>query len=159
MRKSNFLIVFLLVAGTAFGQGFESRKIVQERYRKFMVGVAFDAVKTDFKERVGNKLQGGLEVNWFVEKNYSVTIGGEVWTGEELVISGVAGLRFYPLKNLFIRARGLLGANDISAGAGFQKVISEQWSAEGMIDYYLDGQVAARVGLAFLLVKQPKPQH
>ena len=119
-----------------------------------MAGIAFDVIKTDYDNRVGNKLQAGAEINYFVEQIYSVTLGAEVWTGDDRQISGVAGIRFYPLKNIFVRVRGLVGANELSAGAGFQKVFSEQWLAEGMFDYYSEGEVAARFGLAFLLVRR-----
>lgn len=119
-----------------------------------MTGIAFDAIKTDFEDRVGNKLQAGVEVNYFIEEIYSVTLGAEVWTGDERQISGVAGIRFYPLGNIFVRIRGLVGADQLTAGAGFQKVFSQQWAAEGMIDYYTEGKIAARFGLAFLLVKR-----
>lgn len=154
MKRYNLLFFLLLFSGSLVGQEMKKNPIYQTKKGHFMAGIAFDAIKTDFEDRVGNKLQAGAEVNYFIEEIYSVTLGTEIWTGDERQISGVAGIRFYPLGHLFVRIRGIIGADQLSAGAGFQKPFSQQWIAEGIIDYYSEGKVAARFGLAFLLVKR-----
>lgn len=157
MKKINgfIILLILLTTNTAYSQVTKEHIIEPRRKGKFMVGVAFDVLKTNFEDRVGNKLQGGLEVNYFLAQNFSLTAGAEAWTGDTTsVYSGVAGIRYYPLKKIFIRARGLIGVNELSAGAGFKVFLDEKWSAEGMIDAFTSGNVAARVGVSYLLVKR-----
>ncbi|MGK7391865.1 MAG: hypothetical protein ACNS60_16055 [Candidatus Cyclobacteriaceae bacterium M2_1C_046] len=160
MKKINLLIFLLLF--TSFGiYGQATRGIninEQDRKGNFMFGIAFDAIKTDFGDRVGNKIQGGLEVNYFLSQNFGVTGGAEAWSDTTVNYSGVVGVRFYPLKKIFLRARGLIGVNEISAGAGFSIFLNERWSAEGMLDAYTSGNVAARIGISYLLAKQKRHQ-
>lgn len=159
MKKINIIFVLALFGANAYGQETSGRPIDQQRQGNFMAGIAFDVVKSDFEDRIGNKLQGGVEIHYFLQQNFSVAIGTEMWTGNDSKLSGVAGIRYYPLKNIFIRARGLIGVDDISAGVGFQKMLSEQWTVEGMADYYLQGNVAARIGITFLFVENIYRQH
>lgn len=161
MRKNKWLllILFILLSLKSLAQLPEERNVEPDRKGNFMLSVAFDVIKTDFEDRIGNKLQGGLEVHHFLSKRFGVTIGGEAWTDTTSTYSAVAGVRFYPLKKFFFRVRGLIGVDEISAGAGFNVFLNDRWAAEGILDAYTSGNVAARIGISFLLADKRKPQH
>lgn len=154
MKKINFFIVFLFLTYGLFGQTQKKSGNEFDRKGKFMAGLAFDALKTDFKTRIGNKIQGGLEVNYFLSNQFSVTAGAEVWVDTTLIYSGVAGIRFYPVRKFFLRARGLIGVEEIAAGAGFNVFLDEKWTSEGIIDVYTSKHVAVRIGITYLITKR-----
>lgn len=159
MKKINglFVILFFIASGL-YGQVAEGHMTEQSRNGNFMAGLAFDVIKTDFGDRVGNKIQAGLEVNYFLSQNFSVTAGAEAWADTTTNYSGVGGVRFYPLKKIFLRARGLIGVDQLSAGAGFSVFFNNKWAAEGIIDAYSSGDVAARIGITYLFTKKEMRQ-
>lgn len=113
-----------------------------------LAGINFDLVKSDYGKYF-DRAQVGLEGNYFVSKKFSATAGLEVWTHN--VVSGVVGMRWYPVKDAYIRARGLIGADDISIGGGWAKPISEVLRFESMADFYFTGNIAIRAGLAVMI--------
>lgn len=113
-----------------------------------MVGGGFDLLKTD-NDGLFSKAQIGGEVNYFVSRTLTGTGGLEVWTDEKL--SFVVGGRWYPSDNLFVRARGLIGVNDFSVGAGWSKPITDNLRFEAIGDFYFRLDFSARVGLAYVI--------
>lgn len=115
-----------------------------------MVGGGFDLIKTDYNSFF-DKAQIGGEVNYFITKDFTGTAGLEVWTADQL--SFVIGGRYYPVDQLFLRARGLIGVNDLSIGAGWTKPISEKVRLEAMADFYFDLHFAVRIGFGYVFRK------
>lgn len=115
-----------------------------------MVGGGFDLIKTDYTSFFG-KAQLGVEANYFITKDFTGTAGLEVWTAEQL--SFVLGGRYYPMDELFVRARGLIGVNDLSIGAGWTKPIGEKLRLEAIADFYFDLELSVRVGVGYVFRK------
>ena len=63
-----------------------------------------------------NALIFKIGFNYFLIRKFSVSGGFEVWTGNDNNSSLVLGMRWYPLKKIFTRFRGLVGENDIAIG-------------------------------------------
>jgi hypothetical protein len=122
-----------------------SINLLAQRPLRVMIGAQADLIKSD-NDGFFEKLQGGLEVNYYLSRKFSLTAGVEWWTEENINV--VAGARFSPIDEAFIRIRGLPG-NDFSVGAGFAKPLSENFRLEAMADLYLEGHIAIRAGLAF----------
>jgi hypothetical protein len=59
------------------------------------------------------------------------------------------GGRWYPVADAFVRARGFIGANDVSIGGGWVKPLKEHLRFEAIGDVYFDGQIAIRCGLSY----------
>ena len=140
MKKFSLLIVIvlLLVFTKSYAQSTGS----------IMIGGGLDLLKSDNNNNIADKTQVGFEVNYFLLRNYSVTGGLEIWTqGNESLI---LGMRWYPVENIFARFRGLIGENEVSLGAGYWRNLDEHWRFEGMADLYFQGEIAFRVGVAYL---------
>lgn len=116
-----------------------------QRAQRLMIAVQTDLIKSD-NDGFFEKMQGGLESNYYFSRKFSATAGVEWWTGDK--VSLAAGVRFSPIDEAFIRVRGLPG-NDFSVGAGFAKPLSEKIRLEAMADLYLEGHIAIRAGIAF----------
>lgn len=115
----------------------------------FLVSGGFDFIKTDIN-KVFDKAQVGIEVNYFLQRKFAVGAGGEFWTRK--ANSFVIGLRYYPIENVFVRARGLIGANDFAIGAGYSKPIHKYWRLEAMGDIYLaEPAFAIRGGVSYVI--------
>lgn len=109
----------------------------------------FDLIKTDYS-RFGNKLQLGAEANYFVVRHFAAGAGLEVWTRQQS--SFAMGVRYYMLDNFFVRFRGLIGANDVSLGAGWSKPINEKWRFEAMGDFYFgQTEFGIRAGVGYVI--------
>jgi len=105
MRRIHFLILTLLsVSFPSFSQ----------KSNDFLVGGAFDLIKTD-NEGFIQKAQVGGEFNYFITRNFTATGGLDIWADNVMI--AVVGARWYPLDHFFTRARGLIGKNDLSLGA------------------------------------------
>ena|SRR5260221_47329 len=116
----------------------------------FMLGGGFDLLKTD-NHQLLNKAQLGLEANYFVIRHFAVGIGTELWTTQQKS-SFVMGARWYANEHIFLRFRGLIGANDASLGFGYAKIIDRNLRLEGLGDYYFGtNDFALRVGISYLL--------
>ncbi len=136
------IIVSMLLFTIAVGSNAQSTK-------SFLIGAGLDVVKSDI-DQFADKAQIGVELNYFLTRNFSVSGGFEIWSqGDD---SFAIGMRWYPIKNVFTRFRGLLGANDVSFGIGFSKPLRNNFSIEGIGDFYADpGDVAARIGITYII--------
>jgi hypothetical protein len=108
----------------------------------------FDLIKTD-ASGVFKKAQIGTEFNYFLDRQFTATGGFELWTYNKA--SFVVGGRWYPIDELFIRARGLIGENDLSIGAGWSKPLNENFRFEAIGDFYFNVDFSARVGIAYVI--------
>ena len=122
----------------------------------FMIGAGADLVKTD-NDGLFKKVQAGAEFNYFLHKRFTVTGAFEVWTDDE--ISFVLGGRWYPIDELFIRTRGLVGVNDLSVGAGWGKPLGEHFRFEAIGDFYFKGQFSIRTGINYVFRKKLKARE
>lgn len=110
-----------------------------------------DLIKSDY-DIFFNRVQIGLEANYFFNKKASGTLGMEIWT--QAGLSAVIGGRWYPTPEAFLRARALFGTNDFSLGAGFSKPLSEVIRFEAMTDVYFEGTFTIRAGVAYIIRKE-----
>jgi hypothetical protein len=116
-----------------------------------LVGINVDLIKSDY-DGYFQKTQVGLEGNYFFSQKFTATAGVEVWTREG--VSAVIGLRWFPINDAYIRARALIGQNDLSIGGGWSKPMTEELRFESMADFYFNGTFCIRAGLAFLIRKR-----
>jgi hypothetical protein len=117
--------------------------------RDFMLGASADVIRSDYDEFF-NKFQAGVEVNYFLSRKFTVTGGGEYWSGSSEG-SIVMGARYYPLQEAFLRVRGFIGANDIAIGGGWAKPLDENWKFEAMADFYFEGDLGIRAGFVYII--------
>lgn len=122
----------------------------QQAEGSVLLSGAPDLAKTD-APGVIRRYQIGVEGNFFFRHNLSFSGGYEFNYANANHVS--LGSRFYPLEPVFIRARGLLGANsDFAVGAGYTHNISYRVRLEGMVDYYLvTGVAGLRAGIGILI--------
>ncbi len=113
-----------------------------------LIGVGFDILKST-NTGFGDQVQLGAEGNYFVNSEFSVTVGFENWTAG--TTSLVLGGRYYIQNDIFARARGLIGENDISIGGGYSHSLTKHWQVEAIADIYFKGDFAIRGGVAYLL--------
>ncbi len=114
----------------------------------FLVGGGFDLIKTD-NDGIAQKAQVGFEGNYFITKKFTASAGIELWSDNHASLA--LGGRWYPMENFFTRVRGLIGENDISFGAGWNKPIDKNWHFEAIGDFYFEGEFAARAGLMYVI--------
>ncbi|MEX2234846.1 MAG: hypothetical protein WD824_21970 [Cyclobacteriaceae bacterium] len=141
MRSIILPLIFILCSIVSFAQ----------RAQRLMIGVQADLIKSD-NDGFFEKLQGGIEGNYYFSRKFSATAGVEAWTGDR--VSMVVGARVCPIDEAFFRIRALPG-KDFSIGAGFGKFLSENVRVEAMSDFYLEGHIAIRAGIAFGIGKRP----
>lgn len=114
-----------------------------------MIGGGLDIIKTD-NPGVFERAQVGLEANYFVVRHFAVGLGAEIWTDQKS--SFMMGARWYANDNVFVRFRGLIGANDAAVGAGYAKALTEYLRLEGMGDFYFAStEFGIRVGLSYVI--------
>lgn len=137
--KKNAILVFLF---------FMSISLHAQIANDFMVAGGIDLIKTD---NIGflDKAQFGTELNYFIDRSFTATAGLEAWTFENL--SFVIGGRWYPMDIMFVRARGLIGVNDVSLGAGWSKPIAKNLRFEAMGDFYFRVDFSVRAGLSYVI--------
>jgi hypothetical protein len=117
-----------------------------------LVGGGFDLIRTD-NTQLFDKAQIGLEANYFVVRNFAAGAGFEIWTRQKS--SFIMGARWYAHDHVFVRVRGLIGANDVSFGGGWAKPINESWRFEAIGDFYLaDTEFAIRAGVSYIIKKK-----
>ncbi len=114
-----------------------------------LVAGGFDLIKTDNREAF-KKAQFGFDANYFVVRYFAVGLGTELWTTNQKS-SFVMGMRWYANDHVFLRLRGLIGANDATLGLGYAKPITNSLLAESMGDFYFTGNFGLRFGLAYIL--------
>ncbi|MBL7857223.1 MAG: hypothetical protein JNM57_06000 [Cyclobacteriaceae bacterium] len=117
----------------------------------YMIGGGLDLIKTDNHSFFG-KAQLGTEFNYFLARPFTATAGFEFWTDDK--ISFVLGSRWYPIEDFFVRARGLIGENDLSLGAGWSKPLNDNLRFEAIGDFYFAGEFSIRAGVAYLIRKK-----
>jgi hypothetical protein len=125
---------------------FISFSSVSQTAKDFIIGMNLDLIKSD-NDGYFEKTQVGLEVNYFISRKFTATTGLEVWTRQGA--SAVIGSRWYPVKDAYVRARGLIGENDFSLGAGWAKPLTEVLRFEAMADFYFAGDFCIRAGIAY----------
>lgn len=114
-----------------------------------MVSTGLDVLKTNY-EKAFNKAQLGIEGHYFLVRQVALGAGVEVWTDRQT--SFVMGARWYPAESLFVRFRGLIGANDAAIGGGWAKAINDNWRVEAMGDFYFNGgEFGIRAGVSYVL--------
>ncbi|MEY4930729.1 MAG: hypothetical protein RI909_1453 [Bacteroidota bacterium] len=114
-----------------------------------MVSSSIDLIKTNYSSFL-DKGQIGLEANYFVVRHFAASAGVEIWTKQKS--SFMMGMRWYPHDHVFVRFRGLIGANDVSIGGGWVKPINDAWRFEAIGDFYMaDTEFAIRAGLSYLI--------
>jgi hypothetical protein len=118
--------------------------------KDFLIGMNFDMIKSD-NDGYFEKAQAGVEVNYFISRKLTATTGIEVWTRDGA--SAVIGARWFPVKDAYIRFRGLIGADDLSIGGGWAKPMTEKLRFESMADFYFAGDFCIRAGLAYRITK------
>lgn len=124
-----------------------SHFIHAQEKKDFTIGFQVDIVKSDYHSYF-ERVQAGVEANYFFSPKFSVTGGAEYWS-ESSQFSAVAGGRWYPVPDAFVRARGFFGANDLSIGGGWIKPLKENLKFEAIGDVYFDGQIAIRAGISY----------
>jgi hypothetical protein len=143
MNKNSLLIIFISLVSCAL-QAQSSNDI--------LVGGGFDLIKTD-NAQLFDKAQIGLEANYFVVRHFAAGAGFEIWPSQKS--SFVMGMRWYAHDHVFIRVRGLIGANDASIGGGWAKPIKENWRFEAMGDFYVaDTEFAIRAGVSYIIKRK-----
>ncbi len=129
---------------------FISLQSLAQSTKDILVGGGFDLGKTDFS-KLFNKAQLGIEGHYFVVRHFAVGVGTELWTTGQSS-SFMMGARWYPTENLFVRFRGLIGANDAAAGVGYSYPYKDSWRIEAMGDFYFGTtEVSLRVGAAYVI--------
>ena len=137
------LLLFLSIATTL---------CFSQRTQRVMIGVHADLIKSD-NDGFFEKVQGGLEGSYYFSRKFAGTTGIEWWSDHGNPVF-LIGSRFAPIDEAFFRVRWLT-RKDVSFGAGFAKPISENVRLEAMADFYLDGQIAIRGGIAYGLGRNP----
>lgn len=140
----NYLFTLLIFFGAMYSA---SAQIAKD----FMVGGGLDIVKTD-NDGFGSKIQLGIEGNYFITRQFTASVGAELWSSDE---SSVAlGVRWFPIEEAFVRLRGLIGDNDLAIGAGWTKPINSNWKFEALGDFYFEGEFAMRLGVMYVLRRE-----
>ncbi len=117
-----------------------------------LVGGGFDLIKTDYNSPF-DKAQIGLEANYFVVRNFAAGAGVEIWPEQKS--SFVMGARWYAHDHVFVRFRGLIGANDAALGGGWAKPINENWRFEAIADFYFgQTEFSVRAGVSYIIKKK-----
>ncbi|HEY0655106.1 MAG TPA: hypothetical protein VGD65_18355 [Chryseosolibacter sp.] len=127
MKTKTIVLTFLSVVLAAGVSGQEQNK--------WSIGVYTDLVKsgnTGFLEH----FQAATEVNYQAAKCISVSGGFEYW-GPYTGLGMIAGLRYYPHKNIFFRARRIFFIDSEAIGGGWKNAIGKGWNVEAMADYYV----------------------
>ena len=140
---------FLFFLAFIFSTSFSVAQISKD----IMVGGGFDLIKTD-NDGFVKKAQFGIEGNYFLTRKFTASAGFDFWTDDH--VSLVLGGRWYPVEHVFVRARGLLGENDLAIGGGWAKPINENWHFEAMGDFYFKVDFAIRVGAVYIIRMKQK---
>lgn len=141
------MVRFLVFLSLVFTANITSAQIGGD----FLIGGYADIIKTD-NDGFMQKAQFGAEFNYFIDRKFTGTAGIDIWTDDKA--SFVIGGRWYPVDIFFVRARGLIGENDLSLGAGWNKPFNENWRFEAIADFYFKGEFGIRAGLAYTIRKK-----
>jgi len=117
-----------------------------------LVSGGFDLIKTDYNSAF-DKAQLGVEGNYFIVRNFAAGAGVEIWTEQKS--SFVMGMRWYAMDYVFVRFRGLIGANDAAIGGGWAKPINDNWRFEAIGDFYFgQTEFSIRAGVSYIIKKK-----
>lgn len=133
---------FILSTTLAYGQ----------RTQRIMIGVQADLIKTD-NDGLFEKMQGGFEGSFYFSRKFAATTGIEWWSGHDEAVVAF-GARFSPIDEAFFRIRSLW-QKDVAVGAGFAKPLKDNLRIEAIADFYFDGHIAIRAGIAYGVGKKP----
>jgi hypothetical protein len=122
-----------------------------------MIGISGDLVKTD-TEGLLKKAQTGAEINYFLHRKVTVTGGIDIWTGSDDKVSFIIGGRWFPTEDFFVRARGLVGQNDITIGGGWTQPINEHLKFEAIGDFYFKADFSIRIGINYIFRQKIEAQ-
>lgn len=137
----HFLIVILVLGASQF--------VMAQSTSDVMLSGGLDLIKTD-NPGLFEKVQVGFEANYFVVRHFAVGLGGELWSDQK--DSFVMGARWYADDNVFLRFRGLIGANDVAIGGGYSKALTQYLRLEGMGDFYVNStEFGIRLGLSYVI--------
>lgn len=125
----HFLALFLFIS--------TSQLMLAQSTSDIMLGGGLDLIKTD-NSGLFEKVQVGVELNYFVARHFAVGIGSEIWS--ENRNSFTMGARWYANDNIFVRFRGLIGANDVAIGAGYAKALTQYLALKEWATFTLTGQ-------------------
>ena len=140
MIRQLLLSVFIFLA---------AQSLIAQSTNDFLISGGLDLIKTD-NSKIFDKAQFGLEVNYFIQRRFSVGAGAELWT--QGANSFVLGARWYPSDNIFLRFRGLIGYNDAALGVGYAKPLSKNFRIEGMADlYFKRPDFGLRAGVSYVI--------
>ena len=122
-------------------------------HAQYLVNFGIDIYKTDNRNPVKfvDKAQLSAELNYFLIRQLSLTVGVEAWTDQGIFF--IPGARFYPVDPFFLRFRPLLGKDvDYALGFGYGRQLTGPWRLEVMTDYYFEySDLALRVGVGYKL--------
>lgn len=137
-------IVFVLALGLV-----SAAPLHAQVAKDIMIGTNIDLIKTDNNTFLG-KSQIGMEGNYFFSHKFAGTGGFDLWTDDGLSL--IAGLRWYPAEETFVRFRALAGAkNDLSLGGGWTQPINGNWRFEAIGDFYFSIDFAIRAGVVYVI--------
>jgi hypothetical protein len=122
-----------------------------QRAQRVMIAAHADLIKSD-NDGFFEKVQGGIEGSFYVSRKFAATGGLDWWSGPGT--SAVVGMRFSPIDEAFIIIRGLL-QKDFSIGGGFHKPLPNNFRIEAMGDFYFEGYIAIRAGIAYGIGPRP----
>jgi hypothetical protein len=140
---------YLFFLAFIFSTSFSYAQIAKD----ILVGGGFDLIKTD-NDGFVKKAQFGIEGNYFLTRKFTASAGVDLWTDDH--VSLVLGGRWYPVDNVFVRARGLIGENDLAVGGGWAKPINENWRFEAIGDFYFKVDFSIRVGAVYIIRMKQK---
>lgn len=122
-------------------------------HAQYLFNFGLDVYKTDNRSPVKfvDKAQFSAEMNYFLIRQLSLTVGVEAWTNQGVFF--IPGARFYPVDPFFLRFRPLLGKDvDYALGFGYGRQLMGPWRLEVMTDYYFEySDLALRVGVGYKL--------
>ncbi|NMM50311.1 hypothetical protein [Marinigracilibium pacificum] len=115
----------------------------------WLLHAGLDVIKTD-NYGLFEKAQLGFEADYFLRQNFTVSGGVELWRNSTRV---ALGLRFYPVKPVYVRFRGLIGDySDVNLGFGYAHPIGSNLKWDFIGDYYFDQSAfALRTGISIIL--------
>lgn len=123
--------------------------LLAQSSNSIMISAGADVIKTDI-DKPFEKAQIGIEANYFVVRHFAVGAGAELWTDRPN--SFMMSMRWYPADNLFVRLRGLTGANDVAVGFGYTLPLSDHWKLDGIGDFYFRStEFALRAGISYVI--------
>jgi hypothetical protein len=139
--KTCFLLSFFFIVASV---GSVTAQIAHD----ILIGGHVDLMKTDHDELL-RKAQFGVEGNYFITREFTATAGFDIWTDDE--VSFIIGTRWFPIEEAFVRARGYIGQNDLSVGAGWTRPLTPDIKFEAIGDFYFSVDFAVRVGVVYVI--------